>query len=365
MATYTKRPNGKWQVKIRKKGLNKSKTFDTKGKAETWARRIETDFDDLGSDSSFMRARKKAESMTFGDAMKKYRDEYTAKKGGCSQETSKINVLLTHDICTMTLARVEPEDLKDVMDNFLTKDRGLAPATVKLYMAPVSNMFNKAKKEWGMKTLENPYKSVTKPIVSNQRQRRFENNEEALLIAACEQPWKNKNPYLLPAIRFALETTLREGELVALRWKDVDMSVPKIKAKNKDATGKNIIKHIPLSNRALDVLEHLKSLPDYDPAGRIFPTTEGAIYQAFIKACARACEHVYTRKIGSREKCDCAGIQDFHFHDLRHEAISRIFEKTNLRTEQIMTITGHKTQSQLNRYLHLRDVKVMAGALNY
>jgi len=365
MATITRRPNGNWQAKIRKKGLRKSKTFSTKEKAMRWARRIESDFDDFGNDSSVLRAKKKAESMTFGEAMVKYRDEYTAKKIGCGQETSKINIILTLDICMMKLSHVEPEDLKDLMDNELTKKRGLAPATIKLYMAPISHMFTVAKKEWGMKTLENPYSSVTKPKVRNHRDRRLEEGEEELLIAACEQPWKNKNPYLLPAIRFALETTLREGELVALKWKDVDFSVPKIKAKNKDSEGNNIIKHIPLSKRALAVLDELKNMPDYNPKGRIFPTTESAIYQAFVKACARACEHVYARKIGSHEKCDCKGIENLHFHDLRHEAISRLFERTNLRTEQIMTITGHKTQSQLNRYLHLRDVKVMAEALNY
>jgi integrase len=73
---------------------------------------------------------------------------------------------------------------------------------------------------------------------------------------------------------------------------------------------------------------------------RFFPSKGRAVSHAF----AKACKHV--------------GIADLHFHDLRHEATSRLFENTDLRDVEIASITGHKTMEMLKRYAHLRSAQL-------
>jgi integrase len=91
---------------------------------------------------------------------------------------------------------------------------------------------------------------------------------------------------------------------------------------------------VPLSIKAASELRRLAKAAERE--GRVFPglTTE-AIKRAFMRACIRA------------------GIEDFHFHDLRHEATSRLFEK-GLNPIEVASITGHKTLQMLRRYTHLR-----------
>jgi len=88
---------------------------------------------------------------------------------------------------------------------------------------------------------------------------------------------------------------------------------------------------VPLSSRAVAVLDSLPRTLD----GRVFGTTYEGIHQAFVRACRRA------------------DIEDLRFHDLRHEATSRLFEK-GFNPMEVSSITGHKTLQMLKRYTHLR-----------
>ncbi|MGC9207933.1 site-specific integrase, partial [Acidithiobacillus sp.] len=88
---------------------------------------------------------------------------------------------------------------------------------------------------------------------------------------------------------------------------------------------------VPLSSRAVTVLDALPRSMD----GRVFGMTYEAMKQAFDRACKRA------------------GIDDLRFHDLRHEAVSRFFEK-GFNPMEVSTISGHKTLQMLKRYTHLR-----------
>ncbi len=122
---------------------------------------------------------------------------------------------------------------------------------------------------------------------------------------------------------------MRQGEIVSLDWKHIDLKkriayLPE--TKNGEPRG------VPLSTSAIATF---RSLPG-STTGKVFPgvTTE-AIKRAFMRACQRA------------------EIEDFHFHDLRHEATSRLFEKS-LNPLEVASITGHKTLQMLRRYTHLR-----------
>jgi integrase len=140
-----------------------------------------------------------------------------------------------------------------------------------------------------------------------------------------------------PLIILAIETAMRRGEMLELQWQHVDLvrcvaHLPL--TKNGDS------RDIPLSRRAVTVLKNLRADKDHDPE-RVFPVTGNSIRLAF--------EHLRVR----------AGMDDFHFHDLRHEAVTRLFEK-GLNIAEVSAISGHKELRMLQRYTHLRAVDLVA-----
>ena len=202
--------------------------------------------------------------------------------------------------------------------------------------------------EWGIALPGGiPTAMVARPRLPKPRDRRLVDDKEVSLLAACG---KSRNHWLRPAVIFAIETAMRAGEILetkkqnpkagkdaygedkmteatpGLLWEDVDLKravahLPK--TKNGEA------RDVPLSTRAV---EALKSLPR-SLNGRVFGTTYNAIHLAHVRACERA------------------GIKNLRFHDLRHEATSRLFEK-GLNPMQVAAITWHKTLQMLKRYTH-------------
>ena len=124
---------------------------------------------------------------------------------------------------------------------------------------------------------------------------------------------------------FAIETAMRRSELLNLRWEDINYDERTLCIKN---TKNSLDRVIPLTRRAMALL---KSKLDNEVPFRLQPDS---ITQAFKKACTRA------------------GIENFRLHDLRHEAISRLFE-WGLSVPQVATISGHQDYRMLARYVHL------------
>lgn len=169
------------------------------------------------------------------------------------------------------------------------------------------------------------------------RTRRLVEGEEEKLYAAGlsrgtitynRQDWEN-------VIGFALETAMREQEIVLARWEHIlgDGSRLHIPAKHsKTRTARTVL----LSKRARDIVASQKALRPKD-AKRIFhqfPRPE-ALCQSFARLTARA------------------GIEDLHFHDLRHEATSRLCESGKLNQMAIMEMTGHSSMQTFKAYVHL------------
>lgn len=151
-------------------------------------------------------------------------------------------------------------------------------------------------------------------------------DEETRLLAACRAA---RNPFLLPIVRLALETAMRRSELVRLRWEHIDLNrqIARLPdTKNGEA------RTVPLSSIAVRVLRALpRSLH-----GQVFPGLTGeAVKRAYIRAVRRG------------------GIADLRFHDLRHEAITRLFEK-GLNIMEVASITGHRDLRMLRRYTYLK-----------
>jgi integrase len=181
--------------------------------------------------------------------------------------------------------------------------------------------------EWGFNLPSNPVANLRKPPQAKGRSRRLERDEEARLLEACR---RSSNPFLAPLVCLAIETAMRRGELLGLSWEHVrldEFCVHLPITKNGDS------RDVPLSPRAREII---RCLP-VSLTGNVFPIHPEALKGLWRRA---------TRN---------AGITDLHFHDLRHEAASRFFEK-GLNVMEVATITGHKDVRMLKRYVQLRPI---------
>ncbi|RME59315.1 site-specific integrase [Candidatus Parcubacteria bacterium] len=255
--------------------------------------------------------------------LEKYLDEITPqKRSGLARYRSLVRNLCNHRIADTPLSSIAPADVIAYRDSRL---KAVSEKTVRNELAFLSAVFSTALRDWGMEGLDNPVSRIRKPKAGRPRDRRLQPGEEEKLLSACKQ---YADGMIYEIVVLALETAMRRGEIANLLWEHVNLRkrtvhLPETK------TGEP--RTVPLSSRAAAVLERLPRRID----GRVFGLTSDAIGRAFRRVCARA------------------GIEGLRFHDLRHEATSRLFEK-GLNPMQVAAITGHKTLQMLKRYTHLR-----------
>lgn len=318
MATIRKRGDLQWQAIVKRDGVMKSKTFLQRADAEKWARMTEVEID-----RGVFIDRTETDRNTLHDILTRYRDEVTPSHKGAAVELLRINCILRDGfLVNNKLAALNSKLLAEWRDYRLKTVTG---STVNRELNILSAVINHARKNWGIH-MDNPIELITRPKNEKARERRLEPDEEKKLIAELET--STRNPWIAPLVAFALETAMRRGEMLDLRWEFVDLKkrvARLIDTKNGES------RNVPLSSRAVAALDGLPRSID----GRVFPTTEDALKKAFARACERA------------------GIENFHFHDLRHEATSRLSEKLPNLIE-LASVTGHKDLRMLKRYYHPR-----------
>jgi integrase len=321
MAAIRKKGDYQWHVQIRKKGFAPlTKTFETKAAAELWAKTTESE---MGRGVFVSRA--EAEATTLRDALTRYAAEISPSKKGCAQEIVRINKWLTDPLANRALASLKSTDFAKWRDARL---KSVSPATLHRDLSIISHLFSICNKEWGI-AVTNPLQNIRKPSIQNARDRRLEGDEEQRLLDALSNSGKGAlaNHWMQPLAVLAIETAMRQGELLKIQWKDVDLKKSYVHlADTKNGTARDV----PLSNRAKATLEALPRSID----GKVLGTTQSAVVQAWARACKRA------------------RITDLTFHDLRHEATSRMAEKLAL--HELMKVTGHKDTKMLARYYHPR-----------
>ncbi|WP_394144669.1 tyrosine-type recombinase/integrase [Burkholderia multivorans] len=318
-----------YQAKLRKVGYPlMSRTFATPELAAEWA-------DSVESALSLRNARRRADiaireaidkappdRVTLGDLLIKYRDTITPRKRSDSTERLRIGAMLRNPISLCAVAYLTNVQAAQWRDERL---KAVSAPTVRREQTILAHVLQIAGNEWGIKLESNPFRTIAKPKDSRPRERRLRGDEEQRLLASCKEA---RNPLLLPAVLLAVETAMRQSELVTLRWENVHLNVPCVylpDTKNGESRG------VPLSSKAIAVLQSVRS----DHA-QVFPgLTAEALKRAFIRAARRA------------------RLEDFRFHDLRHEATSRLFEK-GLTLAEVAAVTGHKTWAMLRRYTHLQ-----------
>lgn len=334
MATIRKR-NGKYQVQVRRQGCSPiTKTFLKLDDAKAWARLTEVEADQTGLPVD----PKILAKTTVAMILERYRDEIVTKKRGREVETLIVNAMLRQPWCKRSLAQIDGATFAEYRD---TRLQTVQPCTVKRELGILQHAFDIAAREWSIPLRVNPLKPIKKPAVSNRRDRRLRKGELDRLLKAAG---KTRNPFILPVVRFALETAMRRGEILALRVRDVDIE----RCTATIRTSKNgHARTIPLSSLAVAILETtIAVMSDEAEANneRVFPITALALRLAWVRLTKRA------------------KIDDLHFHDLRHEAISRFFEK-GLTVPEVASISGHRDIRMLLRYAHA-DKGKLAEKLN-
>lgn len=320
MATIRKL-RGRWQAQVRRRGMKpRCKSFDTRQEAERWARELEAQVDKFGAapDTRIL------ETTTLGALLERYQREVTPLKRGSHKESQKITVLRRHDLAYRTMVGLSQQDISGFRDERL---KSVAPATVVRELAILSHVIEVSIRDWGLPLSRNVVKLIRRPVVRNERSRRLATDEERRILAACDE---GKIALLKPLMIVAIETGMRRGELLGMCWSDFSHNrrvVTLAMTKNGSA------RDVPLSQRAFDTLcDWREHCDDQEP--RVFPMAEGTFNQAWRRIVARA------------------EVANLHFHDLRHEGVSRLFEK-GLNVMEVATISGHKELRMLRRYTHL------------
>ena len=307
----------KWQARVYKKGYPTAiRSFIVRKDAEKWARQIETDMDKGSYINSTL-----SEKTTLGELIERYLKEVTPLMRGAKADTIRLKAIMRKPIVKENMATLTPSKIAKYRDERLTE---IAPSTVVRELAYFSSIINHARREWGINT-PNPVLSVRKPAQPQGRSRVLSIDEERFLLQACE-PKANRNIYTRPFVILAIETAMRRGEILSLRWENIDYS--KCTA-FLQLTKNGESRTVPLSSRAIETLQALPKSID----GRVLPINFAALETNFKRAVKRA------------------ALLDLRIHDLRHTAATRLAEKLPNLLE-LSAVTGHKNLSMLKRYYH-------------
>lgn len=326
--------NGRWRALIRKSGIVRCKTFDTKGAAKTWATRMEADIDGYR-----VRGKFSAGKVTIGELINKYTaDIYPIKPYGRSKQRELAK--LEREIGELPAGIHTSNDLTRYYTRRIQE--GAGPVTIAASLFYLGRVLRIAREVWHLDVPLEPVQEAKSAMAllgkagrSNSRDRPVKAEE----IAALTSYFRAKEQRVLPMadiIEFAVGTAMRLGEICRIRWDDYEPQSRIITIRDrkhpKDRIGNN--QRVPLV-----------TVTGFDPAviiarqpkrsERIFPVLERSVSRIF----ARATEELR--------------MKDLHFHDLRHTAITRLF-KAGFRIEQVALISGHRDWAMLKRYTHVK-----------
>jgi integrase len=312
---------GKWKCQVRKAGYPaQTQTFDSRADAVAWGNAAETQmyrgaFSGTGNQ----------QTMTVRGMLERYLEEESPNKAYAAADLSRSKPLIAgigayhvHKLTHTDLAKYKRERLALRSPQTVTHELNL------LHRAYVI-----ASTEWGI-VLPNGVPKTSRPTLPRGRGTRIRPNQIDLIVQATgSEQLKNIIP-------LAVETAMRRSELLSIRWEDVDLDRRSIYL---DKTKNGLSRTVPLSPKAVQVIQGMLQAT----TGPLFTLAASSVTQAFQRAVERT------------------GLDHVRFHDLRHEATSRLFER-GLNVIEVARITGHVTLSMLDRYTHL-DVQGLVQKL--
>jgi integrase len=355
MATITKlqRPDGTvYKARIRRHGSEgeTSRTFKTRNAAERWARKVESSIeqDDAGLVSV-------AQKHTLNEAIDRYRRDLLPGLNPTTIPNYTRHLIYWGDtlghlrLSDLTAAKIAAcrDDLTIVPMAGKTPESipaCRAPATVRRYLATLAAVLTACQQEWHWLT-DTPMRQVSKPSVSNARSRFLSEDELDRLLTACRA---SRSPDLLLAVMLSITTGARQGEILGLRWKDVDLTAGVLRLRvDNETTTKGGIRSLPIVSQVRPLLaDRLTAyrqgkVADLTGSGLVFPSRVSLNQPVDLR---KPFETALER----------AGIEGFVWHDLRHSAAS-FMAANGASLLEIGAVLGHKCAQTTARYAHLAE----------
>ena len=300
------------------------KSFDTKLGAKKWAQGIERKLD-VGDFSDYTEASK----LTLGDLLLRYRAEnkHRAKKDWKNEEY-KIGVILKDTIADTNCLRLSSKHLTEYRERLLLSVSG---STYNKYLSFMSTVIQTAINDWGIYFPSNPCRAMKREKEPKPRTRVLEDSEQKELLEACALV---ENPYIKPMVQFSIETAVRQGELLKIKYNNINFRNRTLLLSD---TKNGEDRTIPLSEKAFLILQSQPRQLDRS----VFPMTK------------RKTDYWWKEALGKTK------IKGFRWHDLRRHACTLLFEK-GLSVPEVQLMSGHlDPKVLLNTYVKLDPAKLV------
>lgn len=340
MASFSQLPSGKWRVQVRRQGLYRAATFDTKREAKDWSAGVESQANHIAT-SGFAPIPK---GVTVTDLIDKYTETFSKTPGRTKAATLE---MLKSQIGKVQLSNLNSTVLRNFIDR--RSSAGAGGVTIAADLSFLSAVLKWARYARQLNVNErlalDARASLShRGLKTRSQERSREPTEEEL--TRLYQYW-DKNPRqkipMSTICRFALATGMRQGEICGLQIEDIDrLNKTVIIRDRKDPKNKQgNDQTVPLLIEAWTILEPLIGSREL---GFAFPYQAVSVSTAFT----RGCQNLEPP------------IIDLHFHDLRHSAASNFF-RMGLSIPQVALLTGHKTWAMLRRYTDIKPADVHAA----
>lgn len=314
--------------------LREARTFDREKAARAWIAKREAELSKPGALSQASAAKA---GKTLADAIDRYTLESRRPLG--KTKTQVFRTIKTHDIAARRCGSITSQDIVELAQTLREKAQ---PQTVANYLSSLASVFSIARPAWGLdldpQAMADALK-VAKQLgltsKSRHRDRRPTLSELDRLMAhfgtiRIRRP--DANP-MQTIVAFAIFSTRRLDEITRIQWADLDESESRVMVRDMKNPGEKVGNDVWCDLPA-EALRIIKAMPRGN--GAIFPYGGDAIGAAFTRA------------------CKLLAISDLHFHDLRHDGVSRLFE-LGLNIPHVAAVSGHRSWSSLKRYTHLRQ----------
>lgn len=328
------------QIRIKSGGKvthSEAQTFDRRALAVEWLRRRETELQQQRASGVVQH-----KSITLGELLQQYTQTQAHIPWGRSK-THDVKKLMESGLASKDATTLTVQDVIAHVQQRRTLD-GVSPATALNDVVWLRQALLHAQSQSG---LSHPvavvdaakHELMRQRIIakSRSRARRLEPGEERALIDYFTARDQRSDVQMVPVVRFALATARRQEEICKLKWEDVDFE--------RGIAWLDDVKHPRMktgNRRAFRLLSDAAQIVQAMPRGgdgRVFPYQSKSVGSAFTRACR------------------LLGIEGLHFHDLRHEATSRLFER-GYSIQEVSQFTLHDSWATLKRYTHLRPEQV-------
>jgi len=348
LAAFVKLPSGSWRAVVRRKGRYIGETFRRRADASVWALEAERQIDRGETPKAWRIARLR----TFGDLIDLHVADMTEVGRAPGRSTSATLRMLKRELGSRNMLDLDREQL--IRFGRRRSAQGAGPVTLGIDIGTIKLVLTHAAAVHGVAAPVEPVSLARIALKrlglvgkGNERDRRPTSEELAKLIAHFDDNPRQVIP-MGRIIRFAVATAMRQEEICRVTWSDLNALTKMLTIRDRKDPRQKEGNHQRIPLLATSGYDALALIDAQRPIGgvkddRIFPYNHRSAGTAFRRA------------------CQDLEIEDLHFHDLRHESTSRLFE-AGFAIQQVALVTGHKDWKMLRRYTHLKPESLHAVA---